>query len=127
MLEAIGGRKFIAMIIGILAGCAIEIYGKNGLSTQMASLIAALVATFSGANALITNSVASTPAPAFDPMAVAGVIDGPINEIVSNVKASIGQVADAQLQSKAALDQVLQSNANLQKGIAVLINSSARS
>jgi hypothetical protein len=55
MLDVIGGRKFLMAIILIAAGIVIEIYGKNGLSTNMASMLAGIYAIFSGSNALITN------------------------------------------------------------------------
>lgn len=60
MMEAIGGRKFLMAILMLLAGVAIEIVGKNGLSVNMAGLMAALYTAFSASNAIITNKQLST-------------------------------------------------------------------
>lgn len=117
MIDAIGGRKLFAFMIGLAAGTLIEIYGKSGLSIQMAGLIATLVGTYCGANAIITSKfsgtdgAAGTSTPAGDP------------ELLSGMSETLASINDAQLQSKAALDQVLQASANTQKILAVLLNS----
>jgi hypothetical protein len=55
ILEAVGGRKFLMAIFIAIAGIVIEVYGKNGLSVNMAGLLATIYATFSASNTLITN------------------------------------------------------------------------
>lgn len=54
-LDNMGGRKFLMAIVMLLVGAAIEVAGKNGLSVNMAGLMAALYTAFSASNALITN------------------------------------------------------------------------
>lgn len=54
-LDNMGGRKFLMAIVMLLVGAAIEVAGKNGLSVNMAGLMAALYTAFSASNAIITN------------------------------------------------------------------------
>ena len=66
-LDSFGGRKFLMAIMLMIAGVLIEIYSKNGLSTNMAGMLAAIYATFSASNVIASNkalNVESTEAAA---------------------------------------------------------------
>jgi hypothetical protein len=54
-LDSFGGRKFLMALVLIIAGVIIEIYSKNGLSTNMAGMLAAIYATFSATNVIASN------------------------------------------------------------------------
>jgi hypothetical protein len=54
-LDNFGGRKFLMALILIIAGVIIEIYSKNGLSVNMAGMLAAIYATFSAGNVIASN------------------------------------------------------------------------
>lgn len=68
MMEAIGGRKFLMAIVMLIAGVAVELLGKNGLSVNMAGLMAALYTAFSASNALITNKQLASQAEQTEPI-----------------------------------------------------------
>lgn len=115
-LDSFGGRKFLAMLIGIVAGAAVELVGHRGLSAELAGLIGVLVATFCGTNAMTTNKALDslnsipTAAPSVDN-----------SQIVDALSSHVGTLNESNLQVKGALETVLQGQANLQKGMAAII------
>lgn len=58
-LDVMGGRKFLMAVVLIIAGVVIELYSKNGLSTNMAGMLAAIYATFSASNVIASNKALS--------------------------------------------------------------------
>jgi F0F1-type ATP synthase membrane subunit c/vacuolar-type H+-ATPase subunit K len=98
--EKLGGRKFLLALIAIVVGTVIEVKGPNGLSANMAGLLAGIVGLFGAANAIVTSkamSVASEeeqPATSLtgnDINAVAGVLSEEVAKIreeiaISNAK-----------------------------------------
>lgn len=53
-LQKLGGRKFLMALVCVGAGVAVDILSPNGLSAELAGLMAAIVATFSAANFAVT-------------------------------------------------------------------------
>jgi uncharacterized membrane protein required for colicin V production len=53
-LQKLGGRKFLMALICVSAGVAVDILSPNGLSAELAGLMAAIVAAFSAANYAVT-------------------------------------------------------------------------
>lgn len=113
MLEAMGGRKFLMVILMLGVGMGIEILGKNGLSTTMAGLIMGLYTAFSAANVVATVKAAKTegqeePTPAT-----------PVD--LSKTEAALSHL----IERNAALEQAAQtmqtSQASIQKALATLI------
>lgn len=119
-LDTFGGRKFLAMLIGILAGAGVELVGHRGLSAELAGLIGVLVATFCGTNMMTTNRAltAANTDPANPSLDTAAVADS----VSENVKAHVEGLQASTLQVKGALETVMQGQANLQKGMAALIS-----
>jgi hypothetical protein len=75
MLEQIGGRKFLMAIVLTIAGIIIEVFGKNGLSTNMAGMLAAIYATFSAGNVISSNKALSVNQSTSDNQAAAEPIE----------------------------------------------------
>lgn len=119
-LDTFGGRKFLAMLVGMVAGIAVELKGQRGLSMEMTTLITVLVGTFCGANALTTVKSAQSNGDGAEPQSLdASVV---ANSVSDNLKGHVEGLQDSQLQVKGALESVMQGQANLQKGMAALIS-----
>lgn len=108
MFEALGGRKFLMVIAMVSAAAAIEIYGKNGLSTNMAGLIIGLYTAFSAANVITTvkalaadgSAQQASEASAPQPAAPSPQVEGALAHLVQ--KSAENEAASQQLQASLA-------------------------
>jgi len=131
MMDYLGGRKFVMGLIMVAAGVVIEIYGKNGLSTNMVALLGAVYATFNAANALVTtktaSAAASQPAEEAEP-APAPVVQAPqeatqasveakLVPIVNAIAAELAKINDNQIRQEKALQVVQEAQISVQKVI----------
>lgn len=117
MFDKIGGRKFIASLIVMGVAAAIEIYGKNGLSTNMAGLLGAIYATFSATNAFTTVKTASSEQPA-------GAATPPPPDIAQAIQPLVpvmNQVGSELAAIKAQQEQQLSALTTIQKAIGALL------
>lgn len=143
MFEVLGGRKFLGFIIAVVAGSLIEIFGKNGLGANMVALIGAAYATFAASNTLITNkelATASQPvAPvevdlteqaqtAFDSQAVTKEIRDTLIQnnqqlagILNQIGTELANQQGANTQILEALNAVQAGQANVQKGLTIIL------
>jgi hypothetical protein len=112
IFDKIGGRKFIASIIVLGVAAAIEIYSKNGLSTNMAGLLAAVYATFSASNALTT--VKSLNSEQQAPQVNLAAAVQPLVPIMNQVGAELAAI-------KAQQEQQLSSLGTVQKAVVSLL------
>ena len=115
IFDKVGGRKFIASLVVLGIAAAIEIYGKNGLSTNMAGLLAAVYATFSASNAFTTvKSLAGEGEQQPQQQVDLAAAVQPLVPVMNQIGTELANL-------KAQQDQQLSSLATVQKAIASLL------
>lgn len=130
MMDYLGGRKFVMGLIMVTAGVVIEIYGKNGLSTNMVALLGAVYATFNAANALVTSRTAnaasqpvepteasSAPVVEAPPEATQASVEAKLVPIVQAIAAELGKINENQSRQERALQIVQEAQLATQKVI----------
>lgn len=129
IFKKLGGRKFVAALICILSGTLIEIFGGSGLSVNMAGLIAAIYATFSASNTMITRkeldgSAAASQQPASQPASGNEQLQQVANQlapILNQIGTELQALKDGQAGLVQSNQVVQQSVSNLQKVAQVLL------
>lgn len=117
IFDKVGGRKFIASLVVLGIAAAIEIYGKSGLSTNMAGLLAAVYATFSASNAFTTaKSLVASGEAEQAPMQQADLATA-----IQPLVPIMNQIGTELINLKAQQDQQLSSLATVQKAVASLL------
>lgn len=105
-MEQLGGRKFVGFVILVLAGGLVDVFNPNGLSTTLAGMFAALYATFSAANTVLSTKgmqLPEAPAVAVGPSAdelsaVTMQVEGVLRQIAvdtTNLKKSQSEMEQA--------------------------------
>lgn len=56
-LDKLGGRKMALTLLVIVVGALVDVFGKNGLSANLAGLLVGATAVFGAANAAVTMQV----------------------------------------------------------------------
>lgn len=126
-LETIGGRKFIGFIALIIAGITIEVAGKSGLSTTMASFLVGLYAAFSATNAAITlkGLTAGEAAQPEQAQPAAAPANEELTQQIANVLSQIGTALQTlqagQARNEQALNVLQQSTSTLQKAVGTIL------
>ena len=121
IFKKLGGRKFVAALVCIVSGTLIEIYAANGLSVNMAGLIAAIYATFSASNTMITRKQLEgehQPAPAAPPPQPSSQPD--MQQLASQLVPVLNQIGTALQELKDGQAAGLQANQVLQQGMSNL-------
>lgn len=59
-----GGRKFIGLLVIVIAGIAVDIFAPHGLSSNLAALLGTMYGLFATGNAVATWATAAAPATA---------------------------------------------------------------
>lgn len=116
-IDDLGGRKFVLTVICVLAGIGVELHGN--MSTQFASLLAALVTAFGAANAYNTKqalnsqegSEASLPP---EPTGSPGPTHGDLANIVSVAETAYNRLNETV--NKLTVDLEQASNTALKAG-----------
>ena len=117
MLEAIGGRKFLMVILMLGVGMGIEILGKNGLSTTMAGLIMGLYTAFSAANVVATVKAQKGEAPAsVEPTAPIEPLD------MTPITGALSHLVERNAAQEQALQTLQASQASVQKALAAILS-----
>lgn len=140
MFEKMGGRKFLMAVIVVTAGVVIEVYSKNGLSATMVTLLTAVYATFSTANAFVTRKFADvsqeaeeeeeevTPVQPAAPSNLEAIIQSnnvQLNNILSQIAAELLKQATASTSLVEGVNSVQATQANIQKGITLILGRGA--
>lgn len=131
MFETLGGRKFVGLLILVIAGVVVELYSPKGLGAEMAGLLAALYATFSAANAVVSRKYADTEVATKNTEAQLEVVRGnqqapavanlspeAINAIVSGFE----KLGEGQVQIRQDSLKLMEVIVALQKRLAVLVS-----
>jgi len=130
MLEAIGGRKFLMSLIIMIAGVIIELKGANGLSVNMAGLLAAILATFSASNTIITNKQLKVEAsegqpagePVVAPQASVDELKSQLIPIINTIGGELVSIKDNQAAQMQATGVMQQTVGNISKGVSALLS-----
>ena len=123
MMETIGGRKFIGLLLLMVAGVVTEVYAKNGLSAVMAGFLAGLYATFVAANAVITSKELGQPVAAAAPEQAEPGMVAQVETVLQQIANALTTLQQAQSRTEQALNSLQQSTASTQKGIGALLSS----
>jgi hypothetical protein len=54
IFEKLGGRKFVLALVVIVVGTLVQMFGKNGLSTEFVGLLVGITGIFGAANAAVS-------------------------------------------------------------------------
>lgn len=109
IFDKLGGRKFVMSIVAMLIAAAIDAFGKNGLTTNMAGLITALYTAFAATNAFVSGKVAANmPEGEQQPVAPANPQTEQTLQALVPILNQVGQelaaIKEAQAQSTANLN-----------------------
>ena len=116
-MESLGGRKFLMAVVIIIAGTAIELIGKSGLSATMATFLVGILSAFSAANVIST-----VRAPAAEE-AIAPPIQEPVSVPEPVEDPRIANLVEKQSTIETALEGLQKTTANIQKTLVTLISS----
>lgn len=129
VFEALGGRKFIGLLLLSLAGGLVEVYGKAGLSATMAGFLAGLYATYAATNAVLTHKEIDS-AVAEPTAVVTQVPNEETQKLTEQIALTLGQINGAlnslnagQSRSEQALNSLQQAVVPLQKAVGALLAS----
>jgi hypothetical protein len=111
MFEKLGGRKFVGFTLLILAGIAIEVWGKQGLTTTMAGYLVGMYTAFSAANAVVTKMYAGSE----------GAVEAPPTPVVVDPTPALNEIAQRQAVAEQALLTMQQSATSSQKLLAAIV------
>lgn len=96
MLDAIGGRKFVFVILCLAVASVIEFYKMGGISTAFSGLIVGLATAFGAANAWNTQQFLSNQQPEAGPDHTADIAE--MKSQIETVSGQIDQTANAVFQ-----------------------------
>jgi len=130
IVESVGGRKFIGFVVLLASGVAIEVYGKNGMSTTMAAYLAGLYTVFTAANSAVSIKAFGTATAATAPSSTQAEVTASNEEltqqvagVLSQIGASLNQLQQGQARTEQALNIAQQSISTLQKATGALLSA----
>lgn len=119
MIERLGGRKFLLTLIAVAVGTAVELTTARGITTSFAGLLAALVAAYGAANAVITNKGITMNAAAEGTEEAADAVS---NVDFAPIETKLNELAEQQMKQAELLANVGLSAQNTNKLLAAALN-----
>ena len=113
-MEKLGGRKFVMLVILLISGALIDVFGPNGLGSEMAAFMVGLYVSYTGGN-VFSKYAASKGAPAFtveeeevdsDPFIVEGDEISTIKEDMAQQQSLLQEVGNALIEQGKVINAI---------------------